>query len=228
MSLSFGVLWAWEETHLHVRSVLCHFRPERAYLFFLLFLLSMSSLPIISGKEHRGDNMSLIVSLSGREVAQMTQGEAAWDSAGCVEDEYRALRFPGALRTSAWLWSPAQSHLWCAVYPCVGQEEGGNHIYPTSPGHTCTTEWSPWAQLRRLKKTAAGTQSWCDRSVVTAGKASAKRYWNLAYAWLNAIKEKALAWFSTATFVWFRHRKLKLNRIKAHFPLYKLTGCHPA
>lgn len=132
----------WQEIHLHVRSVLCHFRPERAYLFLLLFLLSMSSLPIISGKEHRGANMSLMVSLSGREDAQMTKGEASCDSPWCEEDEYRAPRFPGALRTSAWLWSPARSHLWCAVYPCAGQEEGGSHIYPTSPGHTHTTEWS--------------------------------------------------------------------------------------
>lgn len=56
----------WQETHLHVRSVLCHLRPDRAYLFLLLLLLffSMSSLPTISGREHRGLDMSLTVSSS--------------------------------------------------------------------------------------------------------------------------------------------------------------------
>ena len=130
----------WQETHLHVRSVLCHFKPERAYLFLLrlLLLLSLSSLPIISGKEHRGVNMSLMVSLSGRYDAQMTKGKVSRGWPWREEDEYRSPRFPGAHRTAASLWSPAQSHLWCAVYPCAGQEEGGSHIYPTSPGHTHT------------------------------------------------------------------------------------------
>lgn len=131
---------AWQETHLQVRSVLCHFRPERAYRFLLLllFLLSLSSLPIISGKEHRRADMSLMVSLSGREEAQMTKGEAPRDSpAVCVwGGQHRAPLFPGALRTSAWLWSPARSLLWCAGYPYGGQEEGGSHIGPTNPGHT--------------------------------------------------------------------------------------------
>lgn len=53
--------------YLHVRSVLCHLRPDRAYLFLLLLLLRMSSLPTISGREHLGVDMSLRVSWSGRE-----------------------------------------------------------------------------------------------------------------------------------------------------------------
>lgn len=51
------------ETHLHVKSVLCHFRPVRAYRLLLL-LLSMSSPPTMSGSEHRGVAISLSVASS--------------------------------------------------------------------------------------------------------------------------------------------------------------------
>lgn len=51
-----------------MRSVLCHLRPDRAYLFLLLFLLLMSSPPTMSGSEHRGVDMSLMVSLSAEGV----------------------------------------------------------------------------------------------------------------------------------------------------------------
>lgn len=64
-----------------------------------------------------------------------------------------------------------------------------------------------WAQLRRMKNMAAGTQSCCDRPAVIAGKVITKRFWNLS--WQNAVKEKALAWLSTATFLWFLHCTLK-------------------
>lgn len=54
------------EKHLHVKSVLCHFRPVRAYRLLLLLLLSMSSPPTMSGSEHRGVAMSFSVASSGR------------------------------------------------------------------------------------------------------------------------------------------------------------------
>lgn len=63
-------LKTWQETHLHVRSVLCHLRPDRAYRF-LLFLFFMSSFPTISGREQRGVDMSLMVALSGAGVGHM-------------------------------------------------------------------------------------------------------------------------------------------------------------
>lgn len=64
--------------HLHVRSVLTQRRPDRAYLFLLLFLFNMSSDPTMSGREHLGVCMRLRVSLSENTEARqshMTPGD---------------------------------------------------------------------------------------------------------------------------------------------------------
>lgn len=133
----------WQETHLHVRSVLCHLRPDRAYLFLRLLLLLISSPSTMSGREHRGVDMSFRVFLSEGEAGHSLvcwnfnlqkyrnhrwNAHMTWQHEWCkLCGWYPAIPFPGDLQISAWHGWRFQSRLWSAACWYEGREEGGNH-----------------------------------------------------------------------------------------------------